>query len=55
MGNYIQLFVWMYANDKILLAESQEDSHDALCAMFNHYHTWNLQVNVKKTEIELYF
>ena len=38
----------MYAADTILLAESEEDSQEALYAMFNHCNTWKLQVNVKK-------
>ena len=38
----------MYADDTILLAESEEDLQDALSAMFNYCNKWKMQVNVKK-------
>ena len=47
MENYIKLFVFMYADDTILLAESEEDLQDGLSAMFHYCNKWKLQVNVK--------
>ena len=46
MENYIKLFVLMYADDTILLAESEEDLQDC--------NKWKLQVNVKKTKIVVF-
>ena len=39
MQSYIKLFVLMYADDKILLEESEEDLQDALSTMFNYCNT----------------
>ena len=46
--NTMVLFVLMYADDTILLAESEEDLQDALSAMFHYCNKWKLQVDVKK-------
>ena len=54
MENYLKLFVLMYADGTILLAESEDDLQDALSAMFNYCNTWKLKVNVKKTKIVVF-
>ena len=52
--NGTKLFVLMYADDTIFLAESEEDVQDALSAMLNYYNKRKLQVIVKKTKIVVF-
>ena len=54
MENYLKLFVLMYADDTILLAESEDDLQHVLSAMFSYCNTWKLQVNVNKTKIVVF-
>ena len=51
---FFNLFVLLYADDTIILAESELDLQLALNAMQMYCSDWNLTVNVKKTKIVIF-
>ena len=54
MEKYIKLFVLMYADDTILLAESEKELQNALNAMSDYCEMWKLQLNVKKMKVVVF-
>jgi hypothetical protein len=46
---YVKLFLLLYADDTVLLAESKTDLQNALNAMSEYCNIWNLVVNKAKT------
>lgn len=51
LGEYIKLFVMLYADDTIIMSETKEGMQNAL-NVFEHYcQMWKLEVNVEKTKI----
>ena len=51
---YILLFVLLYADDTILLAESESDLQNSLNVFENYCSLWKLKVNVEKTKILIF-
>ena len=47
---YVLVFVLLYADDTIILAESAKDLQDTLNAFENYCNQWKLSVNVDKTK-----
>ena len=50
----INLFILMYADDTVLIAESPEGLQNMLNALNNYCTEWNLTVNVQKTKIMVF-
>ena len=51
---YLKLFVILYADDTVLLAESSNDLQNQLDIFENYCKKWNLRVNVGKTKILIF-
>ena len=51
---YMRLYMLLYADDTVLLAESAEELQAALNAMFLYCKTWNLSVNPTKSEVVVF-
>ncbi|MEW8548127.1 MAG: reverse transcriptase family protein, partial [Candidatus Thiodiazotropha sp.] len=51
---YMRLYMLLYADDTVLLAESADELQAALNAMFLYCKTWNLTVNPTKTKIVVF-
>ena len=51
---YLKIFVMLYANDTILLAESAEDLQVQLNAFGEYCDNWKMKVNVNKTKIMVF-
>ena len=47
----LKLYILLYADDTIVMAEKPEDLQMALNAVGNYCEQWKLQVNVNKTKI----
>ena len=51
---YLKIFVMLYADDTILLAESAEDLQVQLNAFGEYCDNWEMKVNVNKTKIMVF-
>ena len=51
---FLKLFVLLYADDTIVLAESPEDLNKALQAVHEYCSLWKLTVNTSKTKIVIF-
>ena len=51
---YLKIFVMLYADDTILLAESAEDLQVQLNAFGEYCDNWKMKVNVNKTKIMVF-
>ena len=51
MISYLKIYVLLYAEDTILLAESPEELQTALNSMNLYCNDWNLKINVSKTKV----
>ena len=51
---YLKIFVMLYADDTILLAESAEDLQVQLNAFVEYCDNWKMKVNVNKTKIMVF-
>ena len=51
---YLRLYVLLYADDTVVMAESQSELQKALNAVHNYCMEWNLTVNVDKTKIVVF-
>ena len=49
--SYLKIYVLLYADDTILLAESPEELQTALNSMNLYCNDWNLKINVSKTKV----
>ena len=54
MGIFLKLYVLLYADDTILLAESASDLQNSLDALSNYCAKWKLFVNMDKTNIVVF-
>ncbi len=54
LDNYIKLLVLMYADDTILIADSEENVHKAIKCMETYSGTWKLIVNETKTKVMIF-
>ena len=51
---YFRLYVLLYADDTIVLAESKEELQDALTAVHNYCTQWKLTVNTSKAKVIIF-
>ena len=51
---FIRLYVLLYADDTIIMAESAEELQDALNDVYDYCHLWDLIVNTSKTKIVIF-
>ena len=48
---YIKLFLILYADDTVLMSETQEGSQKTLTAFENFYNNWKLKLNTSQTKV----
>ena len=51
---FLKLYLLLYADDAVLLAESPGDLQRSICAMKEYCGLWKLNVNVAKTEVVIF-
>ena len=51
---YLRLFLLLYADDTVLLAENANELQKSLNAMYDYCSTWDLDVNEDKTKIAIF-
>lgn len=51
---YLKIFILLYADDTVLLAESAENLQNQLTAFGEYCDTWKMKVNVDKTKIMVF-
>ena len=51
---YLKLYVLLYADDTVLVAESAEDLQKSITLMKNYCDLWKLNTNVSKTKITIF-
>ena len=51
---YLKLYVLLYADDTVLVAESAEDLQKSITLMKNYCDHWKLNINVAKTRITIF-
>ena len=51
---FVQLFVLLYADDTIVLADSPEQLQAALSALYDYCKQWKLTVNISKTKVVIF-
>ena len=54
LETYLKIFIMLYADDTVLLAESAEDLQTQLNAFSEYCDNWKLKVNVNKTKIMVF-
>ena len=54
MFMYLRVFVLLYADDTVIIAESAEDLQKSLTAYALYCETWKLLVNGRKTKIVIF-
>jgi hypothetical protein len=54
MNVYMKLYLLLYADDTVVLAETPEDLQAALDSVSRYCHTWDLNVNISKTKIVIF-
>lgn len=52
---WLRLYVLLYADDTIILSESEADLQNALNSLNSYCQTWDLSVNASKTKIVIFF
>ena len=51
---YLKLYVLLYADDTIILAESASDLQNALSSLHDYCVKWDLKVNISKTNVVIF-
>ena len=51
---WLRLYILLYADDTIILAESSDDLQLALNSLYSYCSTWDLSVNTSKTKIVIF-
>ena len=51
---FFKLYILLYADDTIILAESPSDLQKALNGMYIYCSDWNLSVNASKTKVVIF-
>ena len=54
LDNFIKLLILMYADDTIILADSERNMQAALNALQVYCDTWKLEINCSKTKISVF-
>ena len=52
---YLKLFVILYADDTVLMAESSADLQNQLNSFQDYYSIWKLKVNTDKSKVMVFF
>ena len=52
--SYLKIYVLLYADDTIFLAESPEELQTALNSMNLYCNDWNFKINVSKTKVVIF-
>ena len=51
---YLKLYILMYANDTVVLAESEDEMQKSLNTLREYCEEWKLKINVTKTKIMIF-
>ena len=51
---FCKLYILLYADDTVLLAESQENQQQSINLMERYCSMWKLNINVSKTKITVF-
>jgi hypothetical protein len=51
---YLKLFIILYADDTIILAESSQEMQAALNGMYHYCQIWKLKINTSKTKVVVF-
>ena len=51
---YLKLLVFMYADDTVIMADSEVGIKNALKTLNNYCHQWKLKVNCSKTKVVVF-
>ena len=54
MGMYLKLYTLLYADDTVILAETENELQDTLTALEEYCKLWSLTVNLDKTKIIIF-
>ena len=54
LNYYLKLFVILYADDTVLMSESQEDLQKQLDSLNEYCNIWKLKVNVGKSKVVIF-
>lgn len=54
VNTYLNLFILMYADDTVILCDSEDGMKRALLALENYCNAWKLQLNCNKTKIVIF-
>ena len=54
LDTYLKLYVLLYADDTVILAESPKELQLALDAMDQYCTLWKLKINVSKTKVLIF-
>ena len=54
LESYLNLFILLYADDTIIMAETAEELQKALNALHDYCQEWKLEVNLDKTKIVIF-
>ena len=54
MEMFMRLYVLLYADDTVILAETAEDLQKALHSLHDYCNKWNLHINISKTKIVIF-
>jgi len=52
---FLRLYVLLYADDTVVLAENETDLQLALSALYDYCDMWHLELNTSKTKIVIFF
>ena len=50
----LKLYILLYADDTVLLAESPKDLHNSINLMEEYCHLWKLKINVSKSKVTVF-
>ena len=53
-GFFFKLYIPLYADDTVILAESREELQAALNAIYLYCNSWDLEVNPSNTKITIF-
>ena len=52
---HLHIYTLLYADDTIIMAESEQDLHTALDAVFSFCKLWYEELNISKTKVMIFF
>ena len=55
LGIYLKIFVILYADDNVLMAESSADRQNQLNSFQDYCSVWKLKVNTDKSKVVFFF